>query len=179
MVPLSKPVKRMSLEIFPLVCCPLEARVGPPQTRKRLRSHSPSADSWFLSTRPHLLRSISNLLKLLRRPLWSSLFLGKASMWSPGGTGQNLWQWAWPWGPNHPGHTSKSPTVGQFAPWGVGKSCPSTLVQAKAVRPHITPPRLLPAVSGSKIFAKLSCIIEMHTSHLYDPTHQFHPNKFN
>lgn len=107
------PLKISSSSFF-LFCCSLEARIGPPNTRKYLPELQLCYNSAnFQVVCPHLLHSTSNLLKLLRLLQWRALFLGKQQSYGHLGTLDKTWQWGWPWGPNQPDVLQGVPTVGK------------------------------------------------------------------
>lgn len=114
----SKPLKKMPLKIFPssfsLFCCSLEARIGPPNTRKYLPElqlcHNSYNSANFQVLCPHLLHSTSNLLKLLRLLQWCALFLGKQQSYGHLGTLDKTWQRGCP---NQPDVLQGVPTIGK------------------------------------------------------------------
>lgn len=108
----------MSLKIFPssfpFLCCPPEARIDPPQTRKYLPAlhlfiNSYNSANVQVPCCP-LLHSISNSLELCNFLRWGALFLGKQQACGHlGALDKSCGGKGGPGVPNHPWHASRSP----------------------------------------------------------------------
>lgn len=157
---------KISPSSFSLFCCSLEARIGPPNTRKYLPElqlcHNSYNSANFQVLCSHLLHSTSNLLKLLRLLQWCALFLGKQQSYGHLGTLDKTWHEDGPGVPINQTYFKESPLSGRLASWGVRKKLSINTILGKSYKAKHWTTKSGPC---SFWFCDIFCILSISFAH--------------